>query len=190
MFSLNEDKVIYEKFREKLEKFLNHLGSEFNSIRAGRANPKLLDKVMVDYYGTMTPINQMGNISAPDPRTIAVAVWDISQVREVVKAIQASDLGLTPSDDGKVIRLSVPQPTEERRVEFVKMTKKLAEDCRINMRNERRVAIDEFKSLKKDGKITEDDLETSEKEVQKILNTYSDKVDVMVAGKEKEILEV
>ena len=190
MFELNEDKVIYDKFKEKLEKATAHLGSEFSSIRAGRANPKLLDKIMVDYYGSMTPLAQIANIAAPDPRTITVSVWDISQVREVVKAIQTSDLGLSPSDDGKVIRLSVPIPTEERRVELVKMTKKLAEDTRINMRNERRDAIDAFKALKKDSKITEDDLETAEKEVQKILNKYSENVDAMVATKEKEILEV
>jgi len=190
MFALNEDKGIYEKFREKLDKIINHLSEEFASIRAGRANPKLLDKVMVDYYGTMTPVNQIANISAPDPRTITVAVWDISQIKEVIKAIHTSDLGLTPSDDGKIIRLSVPMPTEERRVELAKMTKKLAEDARVNMRNERRDSIDAFKQLKKDNAITEDDLELAEREVQKILNTYSEKVDAMVSGKEKEILEV
>ena len=186
----NKDVELYADLKAKLQKQIDHFASELLSIRAGRANPRLLDKVMVDYYGTMTPLPQMANISAPDPRTIMVSLWDISMLKEVLKAIQASDLGLNPSDDGKVIRLYVPSPTEERRKELVKMVKKFAEDSRINMRNERRDTLDEFKKLKKKSEITEDDLALAEKEVQKILNNYTDQVDKMLTDKEKEIMEI
>ena len=186
----NKDVELYADLKTKLQKQIDHFASELLSIRAGRANPRLLDKVMVDYYGTMTPLPQMANISAPDPRTIMVSLWDISMLKEVLKAIQASDLGLNPSDDGKVIRLYVPSPTEERRKELVKMVKKFAEDSRINMRNERRDTLDEFKKLKKNSEITEDDLALAEKEVQKILNNYTDQVDKMLTDKEKEIMEI
>ncbi len=181
---------LYNGLTEQLQKSLDHFVSELGAVRAGRANPRLLDKIMVDYYGTMTPLNQMANISAPDPRTIAVSLWDISMLKEVLKAIQTSDLGLNPSDDGKVIRLFVPAPTEERRVELVKMVKKFAEDCRVSMRNCRRDCLDEFKKLKNDKKITEDELKLAENEVQKILNKFTDKVDQTLAIKEKEITEV
>ena len=124
---LNEyDESLYKGLNEQLQKSIDHFGSELNSVRAGRANPRILDKIMVDYYGTMTPLNQMANISAPDPRTIAISLWDISMLKEVLKAIQTSDLGLNPSDDGKVIRLFVPAPTEERRLELVIMVRKFA----------------------------------------------------------------
>ncbi len=184
------DSSLYDGLSTSLQKNLDHFNSELNSVRAGRANPRLLDKIMVDYYGTMTPLNQMANISAPDPRTIAVSLWDISMLKETLKAIQASDLGLNPSDDGKVIRLFVPAPTEERRLELVKMIKKFAEDTRVNMRNGRRDCLDEFKKLKKDSKITEDELKTAENEVQKILNKFIDKVEEALKAKEKEITEV
>jgi len=141
----NKDVELYADLKAKLQKQMDHLNSELLSIRAGRANPRLLDKIMVDYYGTMTPLPQMANISAPDPRTITVSLWDISMLKEVLKAIQSSDLGLNPSDDGKVIRLFVPAPTEERRKELVKMIKKFAEDSRINMRNERRDSLEAFR---------------------------------------------
>ena len=190
MFSNQEDQSIYNALKARLEGNLDHFVSELQTIRAGRANPRILDKIMVDYYGTLTPLTQMANISAPDPRTITISLWDISMLREVLKAIQTSDLGLNPSDDGKVIRLYVPAPTEERRIELVKMSKKFAEDCKINMRNARREALDEFKDLKKKSLITEDDLEIAEKEVQKILNSYTDNVDKTLAQKEKDIMEV
>lgn len=190
MFMNEEDKNLYQSLRTHLDGNYEHFVSELNSVRAGRANPRLLDKIMVDYYGTMTPISRMANISAPDPRTIAISLWDISMLREVLKAIQTSDLGLNPSDDGKVIKLYVPAPTEERRIELVKMVKKFAEDARVNMRNGRREVLDQFKALKKASKITEDDLATAEKEVQKILNSYTDKVDKTLSDKEKEIMEV
>ncbi len=188
---LNEyDTALYDGMTKSLEKSLAHFDSELNAVRAGRANPRLLDKIMVDYYGTMTPINQMANISAPDPRTIAISLWDISMLKETLKAIQASDLGLNPSDDGKIIRLFVPAPTEERRLELVKMIKKFAEDTRVNMRNCRRDCLDEFKKLKNAKSITEDEMKKAEEEVQKILNKYIDKVEVALKNKEKEITEI
>ena len=190
MFMNDEDKNLYQNLRSHLDGNYDHFISELNSVRAGRANPRILDKVMVDYYGTLTPLTRMANISAPDPRTILISLWDISMLREVLKAIQTSDLGFNPSDDGKVIRLYVPAPTQERRVELVKMVRKFAEDCRVNMRNGRREVLDQFKQLKKESKITEDDLALAEKEVQKILNSYTDKVDKTLAQKEKEIMEV
>ncbi len=190
MFNNEEDKTFYEGLKNHLEGNYQHFLTEINAVRAGRANPRMLDKIMVDYYGTMTPISRMANVSAPDPRTILISLWDISMLREVLKAIQTSDLGLNPSDDGKVIKLYVPAPTEERRLELVKMVKKFAEDARINMRNGRRETLDLFKDLKKQSKITEDDLALAEKEVQKILNSYTDRVDKALEQKEKEIMEV
>ncbi|MBR1925346.1 MAG: ribosome recycling factor [Clostridia bacterium] len=186
----DEDKNLYQNLRNHLDGNYDHYVSELNSVRAGRANPRILDKVMVDYYGTLTPLPRMANISAPDPRTILISLWDISMLREVLKAIHTSDLGFNPSDDGKVIRLYVPAPTQERRLELVKMVRKFAEDCRVNMRNGRREVLDQFKQLKKESKITEDDLALAEKEVQKILNSYTDNVDKTLAQKEKEIMEV
>lgn len=186
----NQDMQLYGDLKERLQKSIDHFDSELASVRAGRANPKLLDKVMVDYYGNMTPLNQMANITATDPRTITVSLWDMSALKETLKAIQASGLGLNPSDDGKVIRLFVPAPTEERRVELVKMVKKIAEDTRINMRNARRDTLDQFKSLKKNGEITESDLVIAEKEVQKILDNAIDKVNKALENKEKDIMEV
>ncbi len=190
MFTNQEDKTLYDNLKTHLEGNYEHFVSELGSVRAGRANPRILDKVMVDYYGTLTPLPRMANISAPDPRTLLISLWDISMLREVLKAIQTSDLGFNPSDDGKVIRLYVPAPTEERRVELVKMVRKFAEDARINMRNGRREVLEKFKDLKKQSKITEDDLAVAEKEVQKILNSFTDKVDSTLAQKEKEIMEV
>jgi len=188
---LNEyDKSLYDGLEMQLQKSLDHFSSELGSVRAGRANPRLLDKIMVNYYGSMTPLKQMANISAPDPRTITVSLWDISMLKEVLKAIQSSDLGLNPSDDGKVIRLFVPAPTEERRVELVKMVRKFSEDAKVTMRNGRRDCLDAFKKLKADKKITEDEMKIAETEVQKILNNFTDKVDQMLSQKEKEITEV
>ncbi len=190
MFTNQEDKTIYDNLTNHLQRNYDHMLSELMTIRAGRANPRLLDKLMVECYGSLTPINQIANITTPDPRTIAINLWDTSLLRDVLKAIQASDLGFNPSDDGKVIRLFVPSPTQERRVELVKTVKKFAEDCKINMRNGRREALDEFKELKKKSIITEDDLSKAEKEVQKILDSWTAKVDQAVSQKEKEIMEI
>ena len=186
----NQDLQLYGDLKAKLQKAMDHYDSELNAIRAGRANSKLLDKVVVEYYGNMTPLNQMANIAATDPRTITISLWDITALKDVLKAIQASGLGLNPSDDGKVIRLHVPAPTEERRVELVKMVKKIAEDTRVNMRNARRDILDQFKTLKKNSEITESDLAQAEKEVQKILDNAIAQVNKALENKEKDIMEV
>ena len=151
---------------ENMEKKIDWLKSELLTIRAGRANPHMLDKILVNYYGTMTPINQMANIAVPEARMITITPWDMSQVKEVTKAIQNSDLGINPSDDGRVIRLVFPMPTEERRRELVKTAKKIAEDARVGIRNERRDTLDIFKKMEKNKEITEDEYDSIEKEVQ------------------------
>ena len=190
MFNEEQDIKLYGDMKVRLEKARDHFDSELNSVRAGRANPKLLDKVVVDYYGSMTPLNQMANISASDARTLTISLWDISALKEVLKAIQASGLGLNPSDDGKVIRLVVPAPTEERRIELVKMIKKIAEDTRVQMRNARRDILDQFKMMKKNSEITESDLAMAEKEVQKLLDNAINDVNKALENKEKDIMEV
>ena len=186
----DQDVKIYDDLKARLNRAMDHFESELNAVRAGRANPKLLDKVVVDYYGSMTPLNQMANISATDARTLTISLWDISALKEVLKAIQASGLGLNPSDDGKVIRLVVPAPTEERRVELVKMVRKVAEDTRVQMRNARRDALDQFKLLKKNGELTEGEMANAEKEVQKILDNAISNVNKALENKEKDIMEV
>ncbi|NLC17018.1 MAG: ribosome recycling factor [Clostridiales bacterium] len=178
------------KYETKLTKILESFKNEMNRVRAGRANPHLLDKIMVDYYGTPTPLNQMANISVPEARMITISVWDVSAIKNVTKAIMASDLGITPIDDGKTIRLVFPQPTEERRKELVRNVKKTAEDFKVSMRNERRDVLEIFKKLKKDGKLSEDELATQEKEVQKIIDKYIGELEKVLGEKEKEILEI
>ncbi|HEY8419921.1 MAG TPA: ribosome recycling factor [Clostridia bacterium] len=178
------------KYESKLAKVLDNFKIELNKIRAGRANPHVLDKIMVDYYGTPTPINQMGNISVPEARVLTITVWDVSAVKSVSKAIMASDLGITPVDDGKVIRLVFPQLTEERRKELVKNVKKIAEDFRVSMRNERRDILEVFKKLKKDGQLSEDEYNAQEKDVQKTLDKYMGELEKVLSNKEKEIMEI
>lgn len=178
------------KYETKLTKILESFKNEMNRVRAGRANPHLLDKIMVDYYGTPTPLNQMANISVPEARMITISVWDVSAIKNVTKAIMASDLGITPVDDGKTIRLVFPQLTEERRKELVRSIKKTAEDFKVSMRNERRDVLEIFKKLKKDGKLSEDELATQEKEVQKIIDKYIGELEKVLGEKEKEILEI
>ena len=182
--------LIFVEYDEALEKAVNHYDGELKSVRAGRANPHILDKILVDYYGTMTPIAHMANISVPEARQIMISPWDITNVKNISKAILASDLGLTPTDDGKVIRINFPMLTEERRRELVKQTKKLVEDTKVICRNARRDAIEELKKLKKDSVITEDEEATLEKEVQKKLDEISAKIDKMMEEKEKEIMQV
>ena len=191
MISENENvNLIFMEFDEELEKAIKHYESELASVRAGRANPKILDKILVDYYGTPTPIGHMANVSVPEARQIMIAPWDVSNVKNIVKAIMASDLGLTPTDDGKVIRLNFPMLTEERRRELVKQTRKLVEDTKVVCRNARRDAIDALKKLKKDGEIPEDTEASLEKDVQKKLDDTSAKIDKMMDEKEKEIMQV
>ena len=187
----NEDvEMIFMGFEEELDKAVEHYKTELSSVRAGRANPHILDKILVDYYGTPTPIHHMANVSVPEARQLMISPWDISNVKNISKAILASDLGLTPTDDGRVIRLNFPMLTEERRRELVKQTRKLVEDTKIVCRNARRDAIEELKKLKKDSKITEDAEASYEKEVQKKLDDVSSNIDKMMDEKEKEIMQV
>lgn len=176
--------------QDELDKAVGHQLNEYMVIRAGRANPHILDKVFIDYYGVPTPLNQMSSITVPEARMLCISVWDATQVKNVLKAIAMADLGITPNDDGKVIRLVFPALTEERRREIVKTVKKLAEDTKIAIRNARRDAMELIKDLEKEGAISEDEQASAEKEVQKLIDTYNDKVDSNCAAKEKEIMEV
>ncbi len=176
------------KIDEKLNKVLEHLKSELNSMRAGRANPVILSRVTVDYYGMQTPLNQMANISVSDARTLTVSLYDVSALKEVKKAILAAELGLNPVDDGKVIRLSFPQLTEERRRDLIKQVKKTGEDSKVALRNERRDALDFGKKLKKE--VSEDELSEFEKIIQKKLDGAVEKVDKLIKEKEADLLEI
>ncbi len=179
-----------EHAMEKMDKTISVLTSELAHIRAGRANPQLLDNVKVDCYGSMMPINQVGNISSPEPRMLVVSVWDANLISEVEKAIMKSDLGINPSNDGKVIRLVMPELTEERRKELVKVIHKFGEDAKVALRSIRRDAIDHFKKDEKDSIITEDDLRDLEKEIQDTTDEHTKKIDKMMKDKEAEIMEV
>lgn len=181
---------IFLEYEDTQEKAISHLKSELLAVRAGRANPHVLDKITVDYYGTPTPLAHVSNISVQDARMLVISPWDASLVKEINKAILASDIGLTPSDDGRVIRLTFPALTEDRRKELVKSTKKIAEDTKVVCRNARRDALDELKKLKKDGKVSEDELASYEKDIQKTLDASCNKIDVMMDEKEKEIMQV
>ncbi len=176
--------------KEKMEKAISVLKRDFAHIRAGRANPQLLDGITVDYYGVPTPLNQMGNISAPEPRMIVVSVWDTNMLGEVEKAIMKSDLGINPANDGKVIRLVMPELTEERRLDLAKSVKKKGEETKVGVRVIRREANDVFKKDKKSSNITEDDYTDLEKEIQELTDEYTKMIDDMVSEKEQEIMEV
>lgn len=182
--------LIFMELDEAIEKAINHFESELATIRAGRANPHILDKILVDYYDTPTPIHHLANVSVPEARQIVISPWDITNVKNISKAIMASDLGITPTDDGKVIRLNFPMLTEDRRRELVKSTKKIAEDTKVICRNARRDAIEEVKKLKKNNEISEDEEATYEKEVQKKLDEASAKIDKIMDEKEKDIMQV
>jgi ribosome recycling factor len=169
---------------------VDHLKIDLSAIRAGRANPMILNKVLVDYYGTPTPINQMANVVVPEARLLQISPWDTSMVKEIVKAINASDIGITPTNDGKVIRLVFPQPTEERRREIAKQIQKMGEDAKVAIRNIRRDANDLCKKLKKDGEMTEDEQKASEKSVQDLTDKYIKELDAVTAKKEKEIMQI
>ena len=176
--------------RSKMDKAVESLAKELASVRAGRANPALLDKVQVDYYGVSTPLNQLANISAPEPRLLIVQPWDKTSMDAVEKAILKSDLGLTPNNDGNIIRIAIPQLTEERRKELVKMVKRMAEDCRVAVRNVRRDANDEIKSLEKSGDISQDESRRLQDEVQELTNKSIDEIGEILQRKEDEIMEV
>lgn len=190
IYENEEVEMIFMEFDEELSKAVKHYEMELSAVRAGRANPHILDKILVDYYGTPTPIQHMANVSVPEARQLLISPWDISNVKNISKAILASDLGLTPTDDGRVIRLNFPMLTEERRRELVKQTRKLVEDTKIICRNSRRDAIEGLKKLKKDSKITEDAESLYEKEIQKKLDDVSAKIDKLMDEKEKEIMQV
>ena len=182
--------MVFMTLSEDLDKAISHLKNELLTIRAGRANPHILDKVTVDYYGTQTPLAHISNISVQDARQLVISPWDASLVKEINKAILASDIGLTPSDDGRIIRLNFPALTEERRRELVKSTKKIAEDTKVICRNARRDAIEELRKMKKEGTISEDMLAGYEKDIQKELDAATSKVDALMDEKEKEIMQV
>jgi len=175
---------------EKMNKTISVLSSEYHTIRAGRANPMLLDKIAIDYYGAMTPIKQMAAITVPEPRLLQIQPYDATVMADIEKAILVSDLGINPTNDGKVIRLTIPMLTEERRKDLAKQIKKMGEDSKIAIRNERRHANDDIKKLEKNNEITEDELKSAEKEVQKITDEHIAKIDQMVKAKEAEIMEV
>jgi len=174
----------------KMNKAISVLQSDLAAIRAGRANPAVLDKVKVDYYGVPTPVQQVGTIAVPEPRTITIQPWDASILGDIEKAILKSDVGITPNNDGKTIRLNFPPLTEERRKELVKGISKRGEECKVAIRNVRRDALEGFKKQKKDGEITEDDLKNLESKIQKLTDKFVANIDSIIADKEKEILEV
>ena len=183
-------KAVISKMEERMNKCIDSLDRNFKTVRAGRANAAVLDKVMVEYYGTPTPINQMAAISTPDPRTLQIAPWDKNTLKEIEKAIQMSDLGINPQNDGTVIRLTFPTLTEERRKELAKEVRRMAEDAKIAIRNCRRDGIDGIKALKKNNEITEDEQADGEKLVQKSTDKFVAEIDGMCANKEKEILAI
>lgn len=185
-----EIKEYMDACRDDMEKAISYLKNEYQVIRAGRANPHILDKVTVEYYGVPTPINQMANISVPEARMLMISVWDSSQLQNVSKAISQADIGITPIDDGKVIRLVFPALTEERRRDIVKNVKSLCENAKISIRNSRRDYLDIFKQMKKDSSLSEDAYDSAEKEVQKLVDKYNAIADEVCLAKEKETMEV
>lgn len=174
----------------KMKKTVENLDGEYSSMRAGRANPAVLDKITVDYYGVPTQINQMAAVSVTEARILVIQPWDATALKDIEKAILASDIGINPNNDGKVIRLEFPQLTEERRRDIVKTVHKYAEECKVAIRNVRRDAIEKLKALKKDSVITEDDLRDGEKQVQNKTDKYCKDVDALASKKEKELMEI
>ena len=182
--------VDFKEYGRRMDKSLDHLAEEFGAVRAGRANAKVLDRITVEYYGSETPLNGVATISSPDARTLVVSPWDTKLLKDIQKAIQSSDLGINPQNDGRVIRLVFPQLTEDRRKELVKQIKKYAEDAKVAMRNIRRDGMDYVKKLKKNGEITEDDQKKAEKDLQDLLDKNIKKVDAALAAKEKELMSI
>ena len=180
----------YSIIKEKMNKSIDNLREKFSEVRAGRANPAILNKVKIDYYGTPTPINQVAGVSVPEARMIVIQPWDLSVLKEIEKAILTSDIGINPNNDGKVIRLAFPELTEERRKELVKDIKKMAEDCKVAVRNARRDGIDQAKKEQKDGEMTEDDLKQAENKIQEMTDKSIEEIDKILANKENEILSI
>jgi ribosome recycling factor len=181
---------IQETLADKTKKTISILRENLNTVRAGRANPALLDKVTVEYYGTPTPLKSIANVSAPDPRSLLIAPFDPKSLHEIEKAINVANIGINPSNDGKVLRLQIPTLTEERRKDLTKLVRKFGEDAKVAIRNERRDANEHLKKQEKEGELTEDDLKSEEKDVQKKVDDCIKEIDRIVDEKEKEILEV
>jgi len=181
------DTTVYTR---KMDKTLEVLGEEFAAVRAGRANAQVLDRIRIDYYGTETPIGQVGSISSPDARTLVIQPWDATLLRAIQKAIQTSDLGINPQNDGRIIRLVFPQLTEERRKELTKQVAKYGEEAKIAIRNIRREAMDDIKAQKKKSEITEDEQKKAEKDLQDTTDKYIKKIDDLCAKKDKELMEI
>ena len=180
----------YTNLKERMEKSIGAFKEKLSEIRAGRANPAILNKVKIDYYGTPTPINQVAGVSVPEARLIVIQPWDVSVLKDIEKAILASDIGLNPNNDGKVIRLAFPELTEERRKELAKEIRKIAEEAKVSIRAIRRDGIDEAKAQQKNSEITEDELKSAETEIQKITDQYIEEIDKILANKETEIMSV
>ena len=182
--------VDFKEYSRRMDRTLDHLDEEFGGVRAGRANAKVLDRISVEYYGSETPLNGVATISSPDARTLVIQPWDTKLLKDIQKAIQMSELGINPQNDGKVIRLVFPQLTEERRKDLTKQVKKYAEDAKVAMRNIRRDGMDHVKKLKKNSEITEDDQKKAEKDLQTLLDKYIKKADDALAAKEKELMAI
>lgn len=187
---MNEEvQLVFEMTKEKMDKALEHLESELNRIRAGKANIHILDGIMVEYYGAMTPLNQVSNVSTPDAKTIAIQPWEKNMIDPIEKSIQQANIGITPVNNGEIIRLSIPPLTEERRVELVKQVKNEGENARVSIRNARREANDEYKQMQKDG-LSEDDSKRAEDNIQEITNEFVEKVDKIIETKEEDIMTI
>ncbi len=180
----------YTTIKEKMEKSISVYQEKLAEVRAGRANPAILNKIKIDYYGTPTPINQVGGISVPEARLIVIQPWDVSVLKEIEKAILASDIGINPNNDGKVIRLAFPELNEERRKEIVKDVRKMAEEAKVAIRSIRREGIDTAKASQKEGEMTEDELKQAENEIQKITDNHIEEIDKILEAKEKEVMSV
>lgn len=180
----------YDEFETKMQKTIQVLTRDLGGLRAGRANPAVLDRITVEYYGVPSPLNQVAAISVPEPRVLYIQPWDSTLVKPIEKAILASDIGITPNSDDKAVRLTFPQPTEERRKELVKDVKKLGEDSKVAIRSIRRDALDQFKKKQKASEMTEDDLKGAENDIQKLTDKYCKDIDALIADKEKEVMSV
>ena len=181
---------LIESTKQKMEKCINSLSREYTTIRAGRANPAVLDKVQVDYYGTPTAINALASVNVQEGRTLVITPWDKNSLKAIEKAILASDIGINPTNDGTSLRVTFPQPTEERRKELVKQVKHYAEEAKVTVRNARRDAMDKLKAMKKNGEVTEDDQKDLEKQLQKATDKAVESIDAECAAKEKEVMTV
>ncbi len=182
--------VDFKDFSRRMDRALDHLNEEFGAVRAGRANPKVLDRITVEYYGSETALNGVATISSPDARTLVIQPWDTKLLKDICKAIQVSDLGINPQNDGRVVRLTFPQLTEERRRDLAKQVKKYAEEAKVAMRNIRRDGMDYVKKMKKNSEITEDEQKKAEKDLQELLDKNIKKVDAALAAKEKELMAI